>query len=296
MLWSVPDAAGVWRGTTEPCGGSTAALIDRGQDEVGSHVSCSRFLPYGLTLPHLSSLLPCLLTVWSSAGHTSCLALCLISAERLMNSFTVWGEILTTIYRHQEWAFLSLFLSALMWMVNKKQKQFILIRNGTLFCTFSSSACNFFHTMLPRRARRCYCLCQGSYVFTRLLVGLFTQKILDEFQQNLADPVNFGSAPYKGTDPGFFFVMLVNIIRWGMSTFLLMYCWIICDICYWEHSDICLYLSGQLNSAQCRGTVGINVLRWVPSLEFGVWFFKMVYYGIVMTPRMSQRVEGVILK
>lgn len=52
------------------------------------------------------------------------------------------------------------------------------------------------------------------------LVGLFTQKILDEFQQSLADTVNFGSAPDKGTDPRFFFVMLVNIVWWGMSTFL----------------------------------------------------------------------------
>lgn len=27
------------------------------------------------------------------------------------------------------------------------------------------------------------------------LVGLFTPKLLDQFQQNLANPVNFGSAP-----------------------------------------------------------------------------------------------------
>lgn len=51
LLWSVPDAAGVWKGTTEECGGFTAALIDRGQDEVGSHISglwspLSRFLSY----------------------------------------------------------------------------------------------------------------------------------------------------------------------------------------------------------------------------------------------------------
>lgn len=115
------------------------------------------------------------------------------------------------------------------------------------------------------------------------LVGLFTQNILDEFQQSLADPVNFGSAPDKDASRIFHFgehrqMGHVHIFK-----------------SYWEHSDICWYLSGRLNSAWCRGTVGpqwINVVRWV----FGVWFFKMVYCGIVMTPRMSRRAEGVIIK
>ncbi len=65
--WSDPDAAGVWKGTAEECGGFTVALIDRGQDEVGSHISwlwspSLSFISYALTLPHLSCLLSgCLL-------------------------------------------------------------------------------------------------------------------------------------------------------------------------------------------------------------------------------------------
>lgn len=38
-LWSDPDAAGVWKGTAQERGGFTAALIDRGQDQVRSHIS-----------------------------------------------------------------------------------------------------------------------------------------------------------------------------------------------------------------------------------------------------------------
>lgn len=37
--WVDPDAAGVWMGTADEREGCTAALIDRGQDEVGIHIS-----------------------------------------------------------------------------------------------------------------------------------------------------------------------------------------------------------------------------------------------------------------
>lgn len=39
MLWSEPDVAGVWKGTRAECGDVTAELIDRDQDEAGSHMS-----------------------------------------------------------------------------------------------------------------------------------------------------------------------------------------------------------------------------------------------------------------
>lgn len=110
-LWSLPDAAAVWKGTTGECGSLTAALIDRGQDEVGNRISWlwslffSFFFSYALTLPLLSSAAvspdACVLhTQWDSVEfsrsrqcYTSCLALCRTSAEQLMNSFTVTGYI-----------------------------------------------------------------------------------------------------------------------------------------------------------------------------------------------------------
>lgn len=108
--WSEPDAAGVCKGTAEECGGLTAALIDRGQDEVGSHISWlwSHSLSYSFLLMLLLypihpvccqvvSWCLCFMypveTVWSSTGsrqrYASSLALCLTSAERLTNSLTV---------------------------------------------------------------------------------------------------------------------------------------------------------------------------------------------------------------
>ena len=115
MRWSDPDAAEVWKGTAEECAGFTAALIDRGQHEVGSHVSWLRSLPLSRSLSLFTlSLYPihpaccqvvswclCFLcpveAAWSSAGrrqrYAPRLARCLTSAEPLMNSFTVGGWI-----------------------------------------------------------------------------------------------------------------------------------------------------------------------------------------------------------
>ena len=113
LLWSDPDAAGVCKGTTEECGGFTTALIDRGQDEDGSHVSwlwapslsltlsflCSHYTPSILFAVRLSpaACVLCALLGWCGARRGAdnvtlqSLALCLTSAAHLMNSFTVRG-------------------------------------------------------------------------------------------------------------------------------------------------------------------------------------------------------------
>lgn len=75
MLWSDPDAAGVCKGTTEECGGVAAALIDRGQDEVESHIS------WLLS----SSLRGCCFLMLSAQLHLSCL----LSGRLLMSVFNV---------------------------------------------------------------------------------------------------------------------------------------------------------------------------------------------------------------
>lgn len=107
MHWLDPDAAVVWKGTAEECGGLTAALIDRCLDEVRSHMSWpwSPPLSFFFLCSHSALIYPvccqvvswCLCfiypveTVWSSTGsrqqYAPSLALCLTSAERLTNSF-----------------------------------------------------------------------------------------------------------------------------------------------------------------------------------------------------------------
>lgn len=71
MLWSVPDASGVWK----ECGGYAGALIERGQDEAGSHISW-RWFPFLVFCCHVSWCL-CFMnlveTVWSSAGEQAAL-------------------------------------------------------------------------------------------------------------------------------------------------------------------------------------------------------------------------------
>lgn len=142
MRWSDPDAAEVWKGTAEECAGFTAALIDRGQHGVESHVSWLRSLPlslvvclfYALALPHPSILACCQVvswclcfmrpveTAWSSAGRRQrCaprLARCLTSAEPLMNSFTVRGWISNRNLQAPRTSFQWISLSDLLWDVN----------------------------------------------------------------------------------------------------------------------------------------------------------------------------------